>query len=62
MSCNDHDDMDVFVQVRKADTDGRILQNVNGPLSDLKMAESDVDSVNPLKYLGPTGILRHNLA
>jgi hypothetical protein len=58
MSCNDHDDMDVFVQVRKADTDGRILQNVNIPLSDLKMAESDVDSVNPLKYLGPTGILR----
>lgn len=58
MSCNDHDDMDVFVQVRKANKDGHILQNINIPLSDLNMADTDVDSVNPLKYLGPTGVLR----
>jgi hypothetical protein len=58
MSCNDHDDMDVFVQVRKADREGRTLQNLNIPLNDLDMEESDVDAVNPLKYLGPTGVLR----
>lgn len=58
MSCDDHDDMDVFVQVRKANKDGQILQNINIPLSDLNMADTDVDSVNPLKYLGPTGVLR----
>jgi predicted acyl esterase len=58
MSCNDHDDMDVFVQVRKADRKGRTLQNMNIPLSDLNMDASDVDTVNPLKYLGPTGVLR----
>ncbi|KAJ5392912.1 hypothetical protein N7465_011886 [Penicillium sp. CMV-2018d] len=58
MSCNDHDDMDVFVQVRKANRGGQILQNINIPLSELNMAETDVDSVNPLKYLGPTGVLR----
>ncbi|KAJ6029759.1 uncharacterized protein N7446_010891 [Penicillium canescens] len=58
MSCNDHDDMDVFVQVRKADRKGRTLQNMNIPLSDLNMDAYDVDTVNPLKYLGPTGVLR----
>ncbi|KAJ5413813.1 hypothetical protein N7509_000440 [Penicillium cosmopolitanum] len=58
MSCNDHDDMDVFVQLRKADSTGKILQNINIPLSDLKMQSSEVETINCLKYLGPTGILR----
>lgn len=58
MSCNDHDDMDVFVQLRKADSAGKTLQNINIPLSDLQMQSSEVETVNCLKYLGPTGILR----
>lgn len=56
MSCNDHDDMDVFVQLRKADSAGKTLQNINIPLSDLQMQSSEVETVNCLKYLGPTGI------
>jgi len=58
MSCSEHDDMDVFVQLRKADASGKILQNINIPLEDLKMAAEEVESLNTLKYLGPTGILR----
>ena len=57
MSCSDHDDT-VFVQVRKADRKGRTLQNINIPLSDLRMDASDVDTINALKYLGPTGVLQ----
>lgn len=58
MSCTDHDDMDVFVQLRKADRQGNILQHINVPLKDLGVQEPEVESINPLKYLGPTGILR----
>lgn len=58
MSCEDSDEMDVFVQVRKADKEGNLLQNINIPLCDLGVTASDVDTVNPLKYPGPTGVLR----
>ena len=58
MSCAEHDDMDVFVQLRKADASGNILQNINIPRSDLLIQASDVETTNPNKYLGPTGILR----
>ncbi|KAJ5758395.1 Alpha/Beta hydrolase protein, partial [Penicillium odoratum] len=59
MSCPDNDDLDVFVQLRKLDHDGKILQNINIPLSDLGVTSSDeVDDINTLKYLGPTGVLR----
>ena len=58
MSCNDLDDLDVFVQLRKADSNGRILQNINIPLADLGLKAEEVETVNSLKYLGPTGILR----
>ena len=51
--------MDIFVQLRKADATGKILRNVNIPLADLKVSsESEVELVNTLVYLGPTGILR----
>jgi uncharacterized protein len=50
--------MDVFMQLRKADTNGQILQNINIPLKDLQMKAEDVVTINPTKYLGPTGILR----
>ncbi|GKZ85789.1 hypothetical protein AnigIFM56816_011760 [Aspergillus niger] len=59
MSCPDHDDLDVFVQLRKVDQCGQILQNINIPLHHLGLkSEEEVDSINTLKYLGPTGVLR----
>jgi len=59
MSCPDHDDLDVFVQLRKASADGRLLQNLNIPLEDLGLSSaSEVVTVNTNKYLGPSGILR----
>ena len=58
MSCQQHDDMDVFVQMRKADEHGTILQNINIPLEDLHMKAEDVETTNLQKYLGPNGTLR----
>jgi predicted acyl esterase len=59
MSCPDHNDLDVFVQLRKVDTRGQILRNINIPLQQLGLAsEQEVESINTLKYLGPTGVLR----
>ncbi|GFF83783.1 putative serine esterase Mb1866c [Aspergillus lentulus] len=59
MSAPDHNDLDVFVQLRKADTHGTILEHLNIPLDALQLASIDnVEQINPLKYLGPTGILR----
>lgn len=58
MSCQDHGDMDVFVQLRKADEEGRLLENINIPLEDSQVDSSDVEKVNPLIYLGPSGVLR----
>ncbi|KAL4733296.1 Alpha/Beta hydrolase protein [Aspergillus similis] len=59
MSCPDHDDFDVFVQLRKADSTGQILQALNIPLRELGYSSpEEVESVNVLKYLGPTGVLR----
>jgi predicted acyl esterase len=59
MSCEQADDLDVFVQLRKADRNGKLLQNLNIPLEDLGLqAEEEVEAINPLKYLGPSGILR----
>ncbi|KAE9366270.1 alpha/beta-hydrolase [Stipitochalara longipes BDJ] len=58
MSTNDSDDMTVFIILRKADKSGRILQHINIPLQDLGMSEAEVPDLNPLKYLGPTGMIR----
>ncbi|KAJ5655350.1 hypothetical protein N7507_007300 [Penicillium longicatenatum] len=59
LSCPDHDDFDIFVQIRKADRYGKILRNVNIPLGELGVhSGEEVQTVNTLKYLGPTGILR----
>ncbi|KAJ6002601.1 hypothetical protein N7451_005148 [Penicillium sp. IBT 35674x] len=59
LSCQDHNDFDVFVQIRKADRSGKVLRNVNIPLQELGVqSEDEVQTVNTLKYLGPTGILR----
>jgi predicted acyl esterase len=58
MSCEQADDLDVFVQLRKADRNGKLLQNLNIPLEDLGLKAEEVEAINPLKYLGPSGILR----
>jgi uncharacterized protein len=59
MSCPDHDDLDIFVILRKADKDGKVLRNVNVPLHELGVSsETEVESINSLKYIGPSGVLR----
>ncbi|KEF51222.1 uncharacterized protein A1O9_12725 [Exophiala aquamarina CBS 119918] len=59
VSCAEHDEMDVFVQIRKADKDGNVLSNSNIPLHELgKSSLDEVPEINVLKYLGPTGVLR----
>lgn len=59
MSTEDSDDMDVFVQLRKADRDGKILQYQNIPAEDWHaVTDDDVEPLNPVVYLGPTGCLR----
>ncbi len=59
MSCPGHDDLDVFVILRKADKNGKVLRNVNIPLHELGVtSEDEVETINSLKYLGPSGVLR----
>lgn len=60
MSCTDHDDMDVFVIIRKKDSRGNTLRNINIPIKDLVdiTNEADVPIVNTLQYIGPSGVLR----
>ena len=58
VSCAEHDDMDVYVQLRKQDRGGRLVEHLNIPPSALGMTEVEVPNINPLKYLGPQGILR----
>lgn len=59
MSTGHSDDMDVFVQLRKADKHGNLLQHNNIPAEDLQATGmSTPELVNPLVYLGPTGCLR----
>ncbi|KAL3456407.1 alpha/beta-hydrolase [Aspergillus heterothallicus] len=59
LSAEKQDDLDVYVMLRKMDSQGRILQNINQPLSDLGVdSVDDVPSVSVLKYLGPDGRLR----
>ncbi|KAL3473184.1 Alpha/Beta hydrolase protein [Aspergillus californicus] len=59
MSCPDHDDFDVFVQLRKVSSSGEMLQALTIPLRQLGFAtQEEVETINCLKYLGPTGVLR----
>ncbi|KAJ5660676.1 uncharacterized protein N7484_000048 [Penicillium longicatenatum] len=54
-------DLDVFVQLRKMDKSGAILQHMNVPLKQLvppKRSPDEVSNTCFLKYLGPTGALR----
>ncbi|EXM21248.1 Xaa-Pro dipeptidyl-peptidase, C-terminal [Fusarium oxysporum f. sp. vasinfectum] len=55
MSCPDHDDFDVVVQIRKIDNKGRQLSHLNYPCP---VAIDQVPDVNTAKTLGPQGFLR----
>ncbi|KAG7410050.1 Cocaine esterase [Fusarium oxysporum f. sp. rapae] len=55
ISCPDHDDFDVVVQIRKIDNKGRQLSHLNYPCP---VAIDEVPDVNTAKTLGPQGFLR----
>lgn len=62
LSAELQNDLDVYVQLRKADAAGNILQYINMPLSDLGVADAaDVPTSLTLKYFGPTGQLRASM-
>lgn len=62
MSAEIQDDLDVYVQLRKADAHRTILQNLNVPLADLSVAsDANVPLTNTLRHLGPTGQLRASM-
>jgi uncharacterized protein len=58
VSCTEHDDLDIYVQLRKTSKDGRLLDNINIPAEALGLSADEVPNLNVLKYLGPTGIIR----
>ena len=55
MSCKDHDDMDVVVQLRKVDHNGKLLANINFPAP---VPDSDAPELETAKTYGPQGFLR----
>ncbi|KAF4473174.1 Cocaine esterase [Fusarium agapanthi] len=55
MSCPDHDDFDVIVQIRKIDNKGRQLSHLNYPCP---VPIDEVPDVYTAKTLGPQGFLR----
>ncbi|KAF9890050.1 hypothetical protein FE257_006730 [Aspergillus nanangensis] len=58
MSCPDHNDMDVWVQLRKADASGKLLHQITIPACDSGLNDEEVEMQNCLQYLGPSGALR----
>ncbi|KAH7393684.1 Alpha/Beta hydrolase protein [Cadophora sp. MPI-SDFR-AT-0126] len=60
MSSKDHDDMDVYVVVRKEDKDGYPLYHYNIPFADLSEGTTpeDIPHQNIFKYVGPNGRIR----
>ncbi|KAF5684878.1 cocaine esterase [Fusarium circinatum] len=55
ISCPDHDDFDVVVQIRKIDNQGHQLSHLNYPCP---VPVEEVPDVNTAKTLGPQGFLR----
>jgi len=61
MSTQQGDDLDVFVQLCKADSGGKVLHHYNIPQHELDkagMTRENVPPVNTMRYVGPTGMLR----
>ncbi|KAM0542634.1 hypothetical protein ACHAPJ_012713 [Fusarium lateritium] len=55
MSCKDHDDMDIAVQIRKISKSGETLEHLNC-LCPVPIEQ--VPELNTVKYIGPQGFLR----
>jgi uncharacterized protein len=60
VSCNELDDMDVYVIIRKLDKTGKPLLNYNIPFENQKPGTTvdDIPDENIYKYVGPSGRLR----
>lgn len=60
MSCPDHNDLDVYVVLRKLDRNGKALLNINIPPKDWPAGTqpADIPNENIYKYVGPNGRLR----
>ncbi|KAJ0341866.1 hypothetical protein KNSL1_010960 [Colletotrichum chrysophilum] len=60
VSCQDFDDMDVYLVIRKIDRDGKALLNYNIPSIHQKLGQKpeDIPDENIYKYVGPSGRLR----
>ena len=61
MSCDDADDMDIFLQLRKQDSSGQVLRYYNIPEQEMErqgLQQKDVPMLNTLVYLGPHGQIR----
>ncbi|RSL54657.1 hypothetical protein CEP53_007364 [Fusarium sp. AF-6] len=61
VSCDDNDDMDIYVSIRKVSKDGEVMEHVNVPWRSLPEGVNtsrDVPNNGALKTLGPAGILR----
>jgi len=62
MSCDDHDDMDVYVLIEKLDKEGKPMMNLNIPWKNIPISSFDEmtreQSTEVVLYKGPLGILR----
>ncbi|KAI1865097.1 hypothetical protein JX265_008144 [Neoarthrinium moseri] len=62
MSCNDLDDMDIYVFIEKLDSSGRPMTNLNVPWKGIPVKSFDEftpqQSTEVVTYKGPVGILR----
>ncbi|KAF4815256.1 Cocaine esterase [Colletotrichum siamense] len=60
VSCQDFDDMDVYLIIRKIDRNGKALLNYNIPSIHQKPGQKpeDIPDENIYKYVGPSGRLR----
>lgn len=59
MSCKEHDDMDVVVQLRKIDKSGTLLKGINFPFP---VPESEAPEGETIKSYGPQGFLRASMS
>ena len=55
MSCQEKDDLDVVVQIRKIDKSGNLLKGINFPFP---VPESEAPEGETIKMYGPQGFLR----
>lgn len=65
MSCPDHDDMDIYIQLEKLSQSGRPMTNLNIPWSGIPVKSfaefKPEQATEVVQYRGPIGILRASL-